>query len=76
MQSVISFGQVTEFCVKDLSAPADVYRLDATTWNFYFYNLDNYILHLLCCHQKDFKVRPSGSGNARVRIASVCVCVC
>lgn len=76
VQPVISFSQVTKVCVRDLSVPADVYQLDATTWNFCFYNLDNYILHLLCHHQKYFKVRPSEGGNARARIACIRVCAC
>lgn len=69
LQPHLSLVQVTEVCVGDLNVPADVYQLDATTWNFHFYNPDNYILHPLCPQQKDYKVRPSKAGNARVKIA-------
>lgn len=69
LRSVISLVQATEVCVGDLSVPAAVYQLDATTWNFYFSHLANYTPHPFCPHQKDFTVRPSKVGNARVEVA-------
>lgn len=35
--------------------------------------LNNYVLHSLCPHLQDFKIRPSAVGNSRVKNACVCV---
>lgn len=46
--------QVAEICIGDLSLPDDVRSFNATTGNFCFYNLDNYMLQSLHLLPGDF----------------------